>query len=477
MNFSARYFLAVTMLASSACFAEDRPNLLFVFADDQAFDTIHAQGNSEIQTPNLDRLFEQGTSFTQTYNQGGWNGAICIASRTMLNTGLYIWHAEAVQKDLKSKWVPEKKMWAQQLAAKGYQTFFSGKWHVKADASEVFEVARNIRGGMPNQTPAGYDRPTSPDDKEWQPWDKKYEGFWKGGTHWSEVLGNDAIDYLDIAAKDERPFFMYLAFNAPHDPRQSPKEFVDRYPLESVSLPQTFQANYPYEIGSNKCRDEKLAPFPRTPYAVKVNRQEYYAIITHMDQQIGRIIDHLEATGQRDNTYIIFTADHGLACGHHGLLGKQNMHDHSVRVPFCVVGPGIAAGRKIGRRIYMQSLVPTTFQLAGLDVPEHVEFEGLASILKSDTASSEVLGTAYSSYTTHQRMVTVGNDKLIVYPQIGVSLLYDLAADPLEQRELSSHVGSQALKKTLFAELLKQQQLVGDTLDLKSVFTDLAEAN
>ncbi|HIK95565.1 MAG TPA: choline-sulfatase [Planctomycetes bacterium] len=468
-----RYFtICLVLICSSISRAGEKTNLLFLFADDQAFHTIHAMGNDEIRTPNLDRLFERGTTFTHAHNQGGWNGAVCIASRTMLNTGLYLWHAHAVDTKLKTEWVPQKKLWAQQLGTAGYQTFFSGKWHVKADAETVFEVARNVRGGMPNQTDAGYNRPKSRDDNTWKPWDTSFEGFWKGGKHWSEVLGDDGVDYLNIAAKDERPFFMYLAFNAPHDPRQSPKQFVDLYPVDDISVPASFLPEYPYDIGSNRIRDEKLAPFPRTHYAVQVNRQEYYAIITHMDQQIGRILDALEETGQADNTWIFFTADHGLGCGNHGLLGKQNMFDHSMRVPFTVAGPGVDAGRRIGTRIYLQDVMATTLELAGAAIPDHVEFQSLLPALKDN--STEVAGTVYGAYTQTQRSVTVGHEKLMLYPKINVSLLFDLNEDPEEIRDLSSRDGSHARKKALFQEFLAQQKVVGDSLDVTGAFPELA---
>ncbi len=468
-----KYFtISLVLLSSSISRGDDQPNLLFLFADDQAYHTIHAMGNDEISTPNLDRLFDSGTTFTHAHNQGGWNGAVCVASRTMLNTGLYLWHAHAVDTKLKDDWVPRKKLWAQQLASAGYQTFFSGKWHVKADAQAVFEVTRNVRGGMPNQTDAGYNRPTSRDDDTWKPWDKSFQGFWKGGKHWSEVLGDDGVEYMNIATRDERPFFMYLAFNAPHDPRQSPKEFVDMYPVENIRVPASFLPEYPYEIGSNRIRDEKLAPFPRTQYAVQINRQEYYAIITHMDKQIGRILDALQTTGQADNTWIIFTADHGLGCGNHGLLGKQNMFDHSMRVPFTIVGPGVEAGRRIGKRIYLQDAMATTLELAGASIPEHVEFKSLLPALKSN--SKDVTGTVYGAYTETQRSVTVGQQKLVLYPKISVSLLFDLKQDPDERRDLSSRDGSHASKKALFQEFLAQQHVVGDNLDVLAAFPELA---
>ena len=176
------------------------------------------------------------------------------------------------------------------------------------------------------------DRDGKPDP--WKPWDKSFEGFWKGGKHWSEIVADDALDFIADADKRENPFFMYIAFNAPHDPRQSPKEYVDRYPLDKVKVPENFLPEYPHNVGmgcGRGLRDEKLAPFPRTHHAVKVNRQEYYAIITHMDTQIGRILDALDKSGKKDNTYIFYGADHGLGVGQHGLMGKQNMYDHSLR--------------------------------------------------------------------------------------------------------------------------------------------------
>ena len=165
--------------------------------------------------------------------------------------------------------------------------------------------------------------------------------------HTSELYADKAVNYLETkAGKDGKPFFMYVAFNAPHDPRQSPKEFLDMYPREQVKVPANFLPEHPFDQGDSKIRDEELAPFPRTEEAVKLHRQEYYAIITHADYEIGRILDALEKSGQDKNTYIIFTSDHGLAVGMHGLMGKQNQYECSVRMPLIFTGPGIKAGAK-----------------------------------------------------------------------------------------------------------------------------------
>lgn len=451
-----------------------KPNILFIFADDQSFNTIHALGNDEIETPHLDSLVNRGTTFTRAYNMGGWNGAICIASRTMLLTGRFLGQAEQVDKQLDKDYREANKLWPQRLASVGYETYFSGKWHIKAKADKAFTVCRHVRPGMPNQTPAGYNRPVEGEEDKWSPYDKSFDGFWKDGQHWSEVLGDDGVDYLKMAGESDKPFFIYLAFNAPHDPRQSPKEFVDRYPLDGISVPQSFLPLYPYkdDIGcSAKLRDEKLAPFPRTEYSVKVNRQEYYAIITHMDQQIGRLLKALEDTGKADNTWIFFTADHGLSVGHHGLIGKQNMYDHSVRVPFMVVGPGVAAGAKNSNRIYLQDGMATTLDLAGVEKPDDVQFKSLLPMLKGSTQPQ--YDSIFNAYTKVQRAITFGDYKLIVYPTIKKLRLFDLATDPLEMNDLAELPESNDIVKACFQKMLSWQEIAADTLDIKSLFPKL----
>lgn len=459
------------LLIPSLAFAE-QPNFLFIFADDQCFQTIHELGNSEVETPNLDQLARSGVTFDHTYNMGGWNGAICVASRTMLNTGRFIWSANDVHPHLKNE-VAEDRFWAKMLSGAGYETYFSGKWHVGGNniCESAFDHARHIRPGMPNQTPEGYNRPVEGKPDVWSPYDKSFDGFWKGGKHWSEVLADDAVDYLGNAAKNDKPFFMYLAFNAPHDPRQAPKEFVDKYPLDSIAVPKSFLPEYPYKDAmgcSAQLRDEKLAPFPRTEYAVKVNRQEYYAIITHMDAQIGRILKALDETGKRDNTYIIFTADHGLSVGHHGLIGKQNMYDHSVRVPFIVCGPKLQAGKHVDASIYLQDVVPTTLQLADIEKPEHVQFNSLVPLLHGET-EKHVYDAIYGAYMEVQRAVTFENFKLIVYPKAARVRLFDLKNDPLEMHDLSEVAEHQETKQRLIKRLLQLQVEMHDPVNLESL--------
>lgn len=462
--------LLLTVLCG-ASLAAAKPNVLFLFSDDQSYETIRALGHTDIDTPNLDRLVAKGTAFTHAYNMGAWHGAVCVASRTMLVTGKTVWRAKAAEKSLDAN-IAAKRLWPQRMAAQGYETYFSGKWHIKADAAKVFEYTTNIRPGMPGAKPEGYNRPISGQPDPWSPSDPKFGGFWQGGKHWSDVLGDDGVAFLEKAAKSEKPFFMYLAFNAPHDPRQSPKEYVDRYPLDRIKMPESFLPEYPQNelIGSGrKLRDEMLAPFPRDEHAVKVNRQEYYAIISHMDAQIGRILDALEKSGKADNTWIFFTSDHGLACGHHGLMGKQNMYDHSLRVPFIVTGPGVKAGAKIDSPIHLQDAMATALDLAGAD-REGIEFQSVRPLLAGKKGGIDAV---YGAYMDTQRAVIHDSWKLILYPKAKVAKLYHLTEDPQETKDLAADPAMAARKKALFATFQELQERYDDKLVLDEVFPEL----
>lgn len=468
---------AVLCLAAAPAVAQapaKKPNILFIFADDMTWEGVRACSGIDIDTPNLDRIAGRGTMFTHAYNSGAWHGAVCVASRTMLNTGLQLWSAKRHEKNLKQDYQGKGRTWSQRLSKAGYTTCFAGKWHVKMDPPKIFDITRNIRPGMPGTTGKAYDRPVEGQPDAWDPADPSVGGFWQGGKHWSEVLADDFETMLGQVKDGGKPWFMYIAFNAPHDPRQSPREYLDKYPLKRIKLPADYQPLYPHceDIGAGrKLRDERLAPFPRTPFAVKTHRKEYFSLISHTDAQVGRILAALEKSGQADNTIIAFTADHGLACGHHGLLGKQNMYDHSVRVPFLLAGPNIPGNKKVTAPIYLQDIVPTTLELAGARVGDDIEFSSLLPHLKG---KGKVRPAIFGAYMQSQRMVTSGNKKLILYPKAKVARLFDLARDPQEKSDLIGKPDSLKTARSLFKTLQGLQKKHGDKLDLAKAFPDLA---
>jgi arylsulfatase A-like enzyme len=495
-----------SLLLVSACLAvstvpaaNGKPNFLFIISDDQAPTSIGALGDPEIKTPNLDRLVRRGTTFTHCFNQGSWSGAVCVASRTMLITGQTVYRAPQ-NKPYLDKWAYAKgplavekeaavKLWPEVFREAGYRTFLTGKWH-NSDASVLqgFTDGKAVGTGFYNtfEVPGqktkdnpGYYRP-APGNNRWTPWDARFHGHWtptvkditnEGGLsegyrvekHTSELYADAAVAYLRQGREKSSPFFMYVAFNAPHDPRQAPKKFVDQYPAKQMTLPPNYLPEHPFNNGAIKIRDEVLAPFPRTEDVIKVHRSEYNAIVTHMDREIGRILKALEESGQADNTYVIFTSDHGLAMGSHGLLGKQNPYDHSIRLPFLISGPGIPKNRRVDDLIYMQSVYPTTCELAGLEVPKSVEF---SSIRQLATGESKRGGeaTIYGTYLTFQRLVRTKTHKLVYYPKIDRHQLFDLVKDPGEMADLSADPAYAKVKQKLIKSLAQKRKQLGDGL-------------
>jgi len=461
-----------------ACIAQSKkPNILFLFADDQSYETLGKLSLTEVKTPNLDRLAEDGAFFNRAYNMGSWSGAVCVASRHMLNTGTFIWRAKKTYKTANNE-QKEGRYWAKYMSSAGYKTYFTGKWHLPAKINECFDVVQNPRGGMPKSVPSAYQRPQVNGKDSWSPYDPKHGGFWEGGKHWSEVTADDAIQFIHSAKKHTEPFFAYIAFNAPHDPRQSPKEYLDKYPLDKISVPKNFLPSYPHNLAMNcppSLRDENLVPYPRTKEAVKVHRKEYFSIITHMDDQIGRILQALKNSGQADNTYIFFTADHGLSVGHHGLIGKQNLYEHSTKVPFMITGPGIPRGRIIQNPIYLQDAMATTLAIANVKKPKQVEFQNLLPLARGDENSSKH-EEIYGAYLDAQRSITVGNRKLIVYPTAKIYRIYDLEQDPEEMTDLAGTNKGKKLAQKLFPKLFNLQSKMEDSINLQSLFPEFSGA-
>ncbi len=455
--------------------ASPRPHVLFLFADDYTHEALGALGQIDIETPHLDRLAREGVRFSHAYNMGSWSPAVCIASRTMLVTGRSLWRAQALHEEMTGA-RQEGQLWPQRMAAAGYRTWFTGKWHVRTEVAGLFDRFAHVRSGMPKDHPAGYDRPREGEADPWSPSDPKWGGYWEGGRHWSEVTADDALAFLQEAAGQAQAHFFYVAFNAPHDPRQAPPAYLDRYPAESIALPDNFLPEYPHKEAMGcgpDLRDERLAPFPRTEAAVQLHRREYYALISHLDAQVGRILDALEASGLGERTWIFFTADHGLAVGRHGLFGKQNLYEHSLRAPFLVKGPGLTAGQVIDRPIYLQDAMATALDLAGAPPRPDEDFHSLLPLLRGEHPPV-ARDAVYAAYLDLQRAVIHEGWKLILYPQARVVRLYHLDADPLEQQDRAGDPAEGARIAALFRKLQEWQRHYGDPLSLSRLYPELA---
>jgi arylsulfatase A-like enzyme len=425
-----------------------RPNILFLLSDDQRYDTIHALGNDLIRTPNLDALAAAGTAFTNPYIMGGTGGAICVCTRSMVMTGRTIWHAPDNCGDFA--------LWPQVFGRAGYTTFGTGKWHNgPASYARAFSRGGNIFfGGMSNHLKVPvYD---------FDPTGKYPKGAaHEGGKFSSELFSDTAVRFLR-EYKEEKPFFLYVAYTAPHDPRMPPEKFAAMYQPEKMPVPKNFMPEHPFENGELKVRDEMLAPHPRTPEVVQKHLADYYGMISHLDEQVGRVLAALEESGRARDTIVIFAGDNGLALGQHGLFGKQSVYEHSVRVPFLMRGPGVPAGERRDAFVYLLDLFPTVCEMTGVAAPDTVEGRSLVPVLKDK--SGRVRETVFAAYRGLQRMVRDERFKLITYSVKGEkrTQLFDLVEDPLEMKDLSADPAYAKQRASLDARLREWQKQTGD---------------
>jgi choline-sulfatase len=236
-----------------------------------------------------------------------------------------------------------------------------------------------------------------------------------------------------------------------------------------LKLSPNFLPKHPFLIVSNfEGRDEILAPYPRTPQIIRTHLQEYYAIITHMDAEIGRVLEALEATGKAGNTVVIFTSDQGLAVGQHGLMGKQNLYDHSLRMPFIMAGPGIPRGKRNDALFNMQSLFATTCEMSSTPLPGTVQFPSIVPLI---TGSKKQLHTAlYAAFLDRQRAIRTERWKAIWTPHAGQVQLFDVKRDPWEIHNLAPVEKYFQTLRTLEGTLRDLMQEIKDPMSPDKVF-------
>ena len=422
-----------------------RPNILFFFTDDQRFDTIHALGNEQIVTPHMDKLVERGTAFTDAYIMGGSSGAVCMPSRAMLMTGRTLYHLEAQGQGIPDGHV----LLGELLQDAGYTTFGTGKWHngPPSYARSFSAGAEIFFGGMDDHwnVPAcdfdpsgqyGALYPVCRNPFHSNEVHKRHCDHVTFGKHSSELFSEAAVDFLQSYDADT-PFFLYISYMAPHDPRTMPREYLEMYDPEEIELPPNFKPQHPFDNGDLETRDEKLAPWPRTPEDVRRHTAEYYAMITHLDAQIGRVLSVLERTGHAEDTIIVLAGDNGLAIGRHGLMGKQSLYDHSIHVPLIMAGPGVPEGRQSDAFCYLLDIYPTLCELIDVPIPDTVEGGSLVPTLRD--ADEKIRDTLLFAYRGVQRAVQDRQYKLIEYVVDGqrTTQLFDLQADPWELDNLA----------------------------------------
>jgi arylsulfatase A-like enzyme len=427
--------LLLTSLTPLAGAEPTRPNILHIHADDHRPDGLHSLGNDLLHTPNLDKLVESGFTFTNCYTQGSTIGAVCLPSRTMLLTGRSLFRIPDRKGETRHSVIPL----ATRIKAAGYET-----WHCGKSGNEYAAgiQAFNINLVMNDRTP----------------------DLRRGS---SERHAEAAIKFLNERDKS-KPFYIYLAPPVPHDPRVAAPEFHNYYDPAQVRLSPAFLPLHPFNNGDLFVRDEHLAPWPRTAEDTRQQLADYYACITGLDHHVGRIFDVLKKTGQWDNTIIIFSGDNGLSLGEHGLFGKQNLYEFGgMHVPLVIAGPGIPKGRS-NALLYLMDLYPTFCDFAGVEPPADIEGKNIRPVIAGKKAKvRDVLYTAYNGPQGNQRAVRDDRWKLIRYPEVDVTQLFDLKADPHELTNLAGKPDYAAKVQEMTAVLKKEMAAFDDVAPLQ----------
>lgn len=425
----------------------NRPNFLFVLVDDQSpFDLNIYNASSILETYNISKLAEEGMVFESARHMGSMVGAVCTPSRHMIMSGRTLWHIPSQGNGPHNTRCPEN-LELETIGAVfnryGYSTMRTCKvGNSYPAANKQFSVVRDAT---------------------------KRDSTDETGSAWH---ARQVLNFLDDRKEnnDLRPFFIYFGFSPPHDIRNGPPDLLRKYgainhtdknstPPTSArqpALPENYLPAHPFPIGHPNLRDEEEVSGVWKKRDEQTIRNEYgreFACAENIDIQLGKVLRKLEETGEIDNTYIIYTSDHGIAVGRHGLMGKQNLYEHSWRVPFIVKGPNIKAGQRVEGNIYLHDILPTVCDLAEIPIPRTVEGQSFKPVLTG--AKNSIRSVMYGAYCGGTkpgiRCIKKGNWKLIKYDVMNGTIrktqLFDLAKNPHEY--LPEHRQSDPLKTNL----------------------------
>jgi arylsulfatase A-like enzyme len=484
------------------------PNLLFLFTDEQRFDTLGAYGNPRIHTPNLNRLAEQSCVFDRAYV----TQPVCTPSRSTILTGLYPHTTGCTENNVPL--APEVPCLPEMLRGDHLTAYF-GKWHLGDEifAQHGFEHWRSIEDGYAKYYQPGRDRSARSTYHHWlvengfQP--ANGSSFGRGeAAHLPEeygkpaYLGNEAGRFIRENA--DRPFALYVNFLEPHMPFFGPRD--DEHDLASeVVLPGNFGKpptdDQPLKtrLFERHYREQGHSGLPlRTEADWRRMIANYWGLCSLVDTHVGRILRTLDECGLADNTLVVYTSDHGDMMGSHRLLAKCVMFEEAARVPLLVRLPGQSKPRRVAAPVSQVDLVPTLLDLLGEDVPATLQGESLRPVLEGAQEpdrdvfyewngpncglAGDVLGKvdlpehlrddataeqAVSAITDPVRtVVTPDGWKLNVSPTRGEHELYDLNADPLETANLAGRSEHAARMDDLLGRLRGWQRRTGDTVEL-----------
>jgi arylsulfatase A-like enzyme len=439
-----------------------RPNILLISTDQQRFDMVGAYGNPAVSTPNLDRLAEQGVVFENCYVQN----PVCAPSRASLMTGQYVsahgLHANGV--DL----APGKELFSRHLADAGYDCGLVGKLHLGAafggrteprldDGFRVFRWAHDPYPGSSENAYHRWLKARHPDLYAAALDERAMFDAMPTPAHYSHWIGEETIDFLRSDREKDKPFFFVANFFDPHHGFGAPEEYLRRY--ADVDLPSIvtrageLDSKPPVQTEASHASYGGHARGYTSYGAEELDevRRAYYAMVSLVDDEVGRILDVLDDEGLAGDTVVVFTSDHGEMLGDHQLMLKGPfMYDCAVRVPLVVRWPGVATpGDRRAELVQWIDLAPTFLGAAGVDVPAAVQGESLERLIRGgdgawrDWALCQYRDSGHpDDPAVHVTMLRHDRWKLVVHHGPPASRrartgeLYDLEADPDELTNL-----------------------------------------
>jgi arylsulfatase A-like enzyme len=440
----------------------ERPNILWYCTDQQRFDTIGALGNPHVQTPTIDQLVREGVAFTHAYCQS----PICTPSRSSFMTGMYPsrLHNTRNGNDTFPDFPP---VITKLIADSGYQCGLVGKFHLQ---SSGLRTEPRIDDGYSYWKFSHAPRDDWASGHDYAEWVREHGGDLDAlrdsedripaELHQTTWASERAIEF--IQQPRDCPWLLSVNIYDPHPPFIPPKSYLDRFDPNEMSGPHFRGSDLTQQarLAGVDFQGEVMTPDERN---AKLIQAKYYAMIALIDDQFARILDILDATGQRDKTAIIFTSDHGESLGDHGLLEKGcRFYEGLVRVPLICSWPSrFQRNRQSPALVELLDKTATILELAGLEQPPYMQGRSLMPILTGDAGADEHRDYVRSEYFdaldpqftngdgAYATMHRTRRYKLTVYHGHNLGELYDLHEDPYEFENLWDDPSSQDIKREL----------------------------
>lgn len=463
----------------------ERPNILWICADQQRYDTIGALGNPHVHTPHLDALVRSSVSFRHAYCQS----PVCSPSRASFLTGRYPRTTGCRQN---GQTIPAtERLISRMLADAGYQCGLAGKQHLSSCSDGKVEIRQDDGYGQFQWS--HHPQPDWPVNAytQWltargQSWEALYAGaetpYVKHGIpaehHQTTWCAEMAIDFL--RSNRGRPWLFNFNCFDPHHPFDPPAEYLSRFDVAKMPLPRyqpdELDTKSAYQRLDHEWAHNEPGYFHVAGMTDDDRRQvtaAYYAMIELIDDQVGRMLAALDESGQADNTIVIFMSDHGEMLGDHGLYFKgPHFYEESVHVPLLMRWPaGFRSNLAVNGLVELIDLVPTLLESAGVDVPEAVQGRSLGPICRGQADPEFHRERVYSEYYnawTHPRsygtMVRTQDAKIIVYHGTDEGELYDLKTDVGETTNLWTSPAHAAMREQLLRQAFDASVFTMDPL-------------